>query len=1251
VEQSSIDRLAWVSGPRRGPPLTPPEVELGRFLQELASLYPAGSRIEYRPLAPDGEGDWWPCREGDRVPRPLWVVRAGSRYCLHYSRVPSGGVDAHVDVDGHLLPLTLEEREVVFAPIEWESTRVQDWSLAEQVAVDPREALAFIIKHSFRTGRNWNAFLGCQPRRAPFMGGNDDVVEYVVLAFDLDVGEGKAYSTLEDATQSVRDFHGATGIGPTVLVASGGGLHVWYFLKEPVPRREESRWRAVVASMCCSLKSDEKALDPARILRPPSTWNCNPRRYPEPRPVQILEDHYDRRVAIAEFEDALGLDWQPDAHRTVDRATGQVVGRDAPWSGRPRNPEDLPADMPDWIGRLVEVGGLLWKPLPTVDGRFQGIGLHECPACHGGRTDERWKARITFTGRLKCWRDTCPAAGRGLPRLQWIREYMPDAYAVIDEFAADAVDPSDDHHDDHEPPDAGSPSSPRRLDSSQDPAVGTTDSQNDASASTTVPLTREQVLDDHRPELRRMIAEADTFGRADPRNLALLQDTLGAGKTAEALAFVEETGHGIYLTPDHQLRAEVQGRYRGPSAAREGMLRLCALQHINPEQHGQLVEAAAHGHNIHRACGQCPHRKTCEYHQQADADVVFGVHAHGPTLESKVGASPRLTIFDEEVAGLSTKTTVTCDELIGLTIASIVPEVDEAMHASPRRELIEALIQVLRVLEGEHVERVRRDRHEAWYPARTSGDELAERFIRMAGQQFPEVANNRCDGVRALISDLAMAEPIPTPREGELLTGRWRAYPPPYVDQLLTAVLNEMAGDPASQAILRRNACVATEVDGTTGQVRSWIEMREGNAAAITSHALILDGTADETFEILRRSLETPQSIIDGVPARNIRLFRTEVAEEPGAVDRHFIETTSFRKRNCMTRMKLGGRRGCGSAIGALEHALKILWRDQRKTKGLAVALITHKKLAIEIQAAWDGREGARPALRDYLAGQRSDGTIANLSVTWYRRQRGIDSMKTVDAIVLLGDPWTNWGEDFEEARRIGMGGMAMVLSRMRSEAIQALARIRPLLASATNRKSMFYFGSVDPWIPAGDAGSIPTPSSSPTDPAGPPAGPPTTAPHDRFAMPSGRRRSPSSAHHLRIAERLAADLGVVSTKLVRREAAAEVRRRRGGAWWRRHRECSSRTEQANVRRVALASGFRPAPGVGVGHEVVWEREAGAASALLVVVLLARAVSRARMAARRSGWWTSRSSGSAGMSIGFANPADHSIAGAVQAGP
>ena len=82
-----------------------------------------------------------------------------------------------------------------------------------------------------------------------------------------------------------------------------------------------------------------------------------------------------------------------------------------------------------------------------------------------------------------------------------------------------------------------------------------------------------------------------------------------------------------------------------------------------------------------------------------------------------------------------------------------------------------------------------------------------------------------------------------------------------------------------------------------------------------------------------------------------------------------------------------------------------------------------------------------------------------------------------------------------------------------------------------------------------------------------------------------------------------------------------------------------------------MDNGLTPAAGVGVGHEVWWEREAGAARALIAIVMLARAVSRAKMAARRSGWTVSRSSGSVGMSMGFAIPSDHSIAGAVPSGP
>ena len=75
---------------------------------------------------------------------------------------------------------------------------------------------------------------------------------------------------------------------PSVVVASGGGYHVYWFLADPwILDTEEERARAVAiqAAWVAHTGGDEGAKDLARVLRVPGTLN---RKYDPPRPVEIV---------------------------------------------------------------------------------------------------------------------------------------------------------------------------------------------------------------------------------------------------------------------------------------------------------------------------------------------------------------------------------------------------------------------------------------------------------------------------------------------------------------------------------------------------------------------------------------------------------------------------------------------------------------------------------------------------------------------------------------------------------------------------------------------------------------------------------------------------------------------------------------------------------------------------------------------------------------------------------------------------
>lgn len=73
---------------------------------------------------------------------------------------------------------------------------------------------------------------------------------------------------------------------PSAIVRSGNGLHVYWFLREPLDLRDGGyeRAAAILDTLASSLGSDPKAKDPAHILRVPGTLNF---KYTPPRPVEL----------------------------------------------------------------------------------------------------------------------------------------------------------------------------------------------------------------------------------------------------------------------------------------------------------------------------------------------------------------------------------------------------------------------------------------------------------------------------------------------------------------------------------------------------------------------------------------------------------------------------------------------------------------------------------------------------------------------------------------------------------------------------------------------------------------------------------------------------------------------------------------------------------------------------------------------------------------------------------------------------
>ena len=73
---------------------------------------------------------------------------------------------------------------------------------------------------------------------------------------------------------------------PSIRVASGGGLHAYWALREPLELPDEGYARRLLRRLAAKLGGDLSAAEPARVLRVPGTFNRKP-EYGAPRLVQV----------------------------------------------------------------------------------------------------------------------------------------------------------------------------------------------------------------------------------------------------------------------------------------------------------------------------------------------------------------------------------------------------------------------------------------------------------------------------------------------------------------------------------------------------------------------------------------------------------------------------------------------------------------------------------------------------------------------------------------------------------------------------------------------------------------------------------------------------------------------------------------------------------------------------------------------------------------------------------------------------
>jgi putative DNA primase/helicase len=137
------------------------------------------------------------------------------------------------------------------------------------------ERLAEAVGRWARTSRTDVYFCLSGQRDATKRSG-DNAVALKSAWLDLDVKD-KGYADLQEAAAAIRPFLAATGLPePSVLVCSGGGLHVYFSFLEPI---KPERWQPLADALVAAANEHGLRLDAgctidrARILRVPGTTN------------------------------------------------------------------------------------------------------------------------------------------------------------------------------------------------------------------------------------------------------------------------------------------------------------------------------------------------------------------------------------------------------------------------------------------------------------------------------------------------------------------------------------------------------------------------------------------------------------------------------------------------------------------------------------------------------------------------------------------------------------------------------------------------------------------------------------------------------------------------------------------------------------------------------------------------------------------------------------------------------------------
>ena len=221
--------------------------------------------------------------------------------------------------------------------------RVGDWS-----------TFGPFVTAQVRAGNN--VYVGIATRRDTSAGTGENLHTLPALFVDIDVSPAEVRARL--ATFAFR---------PTLFVASGYGAQLCFVLREPLDLTdvgELARAASLLRRLCGQLQGDDRATDPARILRLPGTKNF---KYGEPRAVELL-DVTDAVVDVSELDELLPRDGVGDyAGRAERRAVFDDPCAARSWVAAGRGRGDHRAAQRRAVRPAVTAGRTPQAPAPRAD--------------------------------------------------------------------------------------------------------------------------------------------------------------------------------------------------------------------------------------------------------------------------------------------------------------------------------------------------------------------------------------------------------------------------------------------------------------------------------------------------------------------------------------------------------------------------------------------------------------------------------------------------------------------------------------------------------------------------------------------------------------------------------------------------------------------------------------------------------------------------------------------------------------------